>query len=126
MLHSFDVSPGAIRNLAKVAEQFLLAPANQINDLPGREVASRVQWTLVNPAWIRQLWTEHVDRKAKLEISIAEDKKASAARRKVTEAELTRIAELVREQGWAINVDRWSGRQSVPNSVMLQILEKLA
>lgn len=125
VLHTFDISPGAIRNLAQVAQDYLLDPAKQLNELPKRDVTPRVQWVLVNPAFIRQPWDEHLERKAKLEALIEQDRAEANARRATTDRMTHRLHELVQDRGLAgkLTISRYTVYQQVPNSVLLELLE---
>lgn len=92
----------------------------------GRAVAPGIRWALVNPAWVRESWIDHLDRIEEMKREDAAARVADEQRRIRLDAITNRLHNLVKEQGLGdrLHISHHLPSQQIPNDVLLHLLKR--
>lgn len=85
-----------------------------------------ISWHLLNPAWIREPWEDHLDRLQEINDNAVRHAQAMKEKSQQLTDEATRIRELLRLKGiTTVRVDRTTAHQWVPNATLIRLLERI-
>lgn len=125
VLLSHHTTPEELAELREHADRIRRAPAPEEALPHSAGVTKVVSWALVNPAWVRETWADHLDRLQEIKLAAARQAEVIAQQSAQRNASTALLQELLRAKGIHLPVNRYTDHQTVPTTTLIQILERV-